>query len=368
MNFNTLLLVLEDGDPFKYVASGPAGYRTDTGISNPQKPEYLDRGPGDIGTYIETDIHRFLRAALLVTVSDTETGPKAVQLLSDFASIWHEYVAAQGHARRLQRDLEKIKSEESSVGQKAFRNQDDLSKYKKQKFRGQNLKDTSNRSAKYAKKLAEDAEKYETLAGEYRVQAEAAAEPTIAALQPLMQKSAVNFVKTLQSSKANTFKSLDQLELRTNDEATKKAIQYLKDIYKGEDAFKPLVKFATVEKENGKNPVVRLLTVFKTVIDAMQRKGLVGSPAKTFDYMVGQTSQTQAMAEPSAGRSALRKKDPNIAKVIAALRRGNFGDAKAALNQTSLTSDQKTNIQADIDKFEAGELTEAEVVRQFYQM
>jgi hypothetical protein len=147
-----------------------------------------------------------------------------------------------------------------------------------------------------------------------------------------------------------------------------KIVSFLKDVYRGGDKFIPLANFVENEKQENKDPIFDLTTIYKTVVDTMSRKGMIGNPEKVFDYIAGVGSQVRSIAEPTKGRSDMMKKNPAVLQVIALIKSGKLDAAKDALLQTSLPDDQKADIMMKIEKLKSGEVSEADVIRPLYQL
>ena len=335
MNFKDLvkLLTEADGDPFKYVARGPVGFRKDTGISTPEKFVPQNRGPGDKGKYIAADLHRIIRAALLVTASDPEAGIELRRVFEEFGKVYFNY----------KNNLDELKSVE-----------DRISKLK-------------NPDSDFGIELKQRLKQYIELTSQSKEKVEEATPDVIAAVQDLVKEGSLNFVNKLKSQKSQVFKSLDKLEAEVEGEDEKAAIKFLSDIYRGKSEFEPLTKFVEVEQAEDKNAAVRMLTIYKTVIDIMVKNNLVDSVERTFNYITGQATRTRSIAEPTKGRSEMKKKDPGVLKVIAFIKQQKYDLAKNAVNNTQLPNDKKADLMMNIEKLKSGQVTEADVIRPLYQ-
>lgn len=337
MKFNDLVdyILNEAGgvDPMKFAYRGaPMGFRKDTGISNPEKPTYINRGPGDKGKYIEEDALRILRAALLVTASDPEAGTELKRVLEQFNKIYFNYRNNLQELKAVEDRLSKLPNPESDLGielKQRLKEYIELTKTSKQKV-------------------------------------DEVTPDIIDAVQDLVKEGGRSFVKSLKDSRGAEFKSLDELQAHVEGEDEKKAIAFLSDIWRGKSGFEPLTKFAQVEELAGKNPAVRILTMYKSVIDLMVKNNLVGNPERTFNFIIGQANRVRSIAEPTKGRMVMKQKDPWLMKVIGYLKNQKYNEAKQAVNATKLDNAAKADLMIKIDKLSKGEMTEADVIRPLY--
>ena len=319
-------------DPLKYVATGPSGFRTNTGIDNPEKSR-----PGsdikDTGKYIEQDAYRLIRAALLVAASDPQTGIELKNTLEEFGKAYMNYRNNVLEVRTAEDRLSKLRNPDSEFGLE----------------------------------LQEKIKTYTNLAKKSKIKVDEMTPSVIDSVHTLIKQGGVNFVKALKDLKSKEFKSLQDLEMKVEDEDEKKSIAFLNDLWKGGNEFKPLANFVEIEKQAGRNPGPRLLTNYKTVIDMMVRNNLVGSPEKTFNFITGQTGKTRTIAEPTKGKTVMKQKDPALLKVMGFIKGGKFTQAKQAVNDTKLDNQAKADLMIKIDKLSKGEMSEADVIRPLYQ-
>ena len=337
MKFNQLVqYILSEAkgvDPMKFAYKGaPMGFRSDTGISNPEKFVSTNKGPGDKGVYILGNLHRILRAALLVTASDPAAGSELKRVFEQFGKVYFTY----------KNNLDEVKSVE-----------DRLSK----------LKDPDS---DFGITLKERLKEYIRLTELSKLKVDEATPDVIAAVQDLVKEGSTNFVNKLKERKSQVFKSLDSIEADIDGDNEKAAIKFLKDIYRGKSEFEPLSKFVEAEKIEGKNPAVRMLTIYKTIIDIMVKNNLVDNIEKTFNFITNQTSKVRSIAEPTAGRMAMKAKDPALLKVIAFIKQKEFDKAKMAINTTNLPNNLKSGLMNDIEKLKLGQVKEADVIRPLY--
>lgn len=373
MTFNELVehILNEAGgvDPMKFAyKGGPMGFRKDTGVSNPEKfvPDSPSRKMYDpssadaekrakSGEYIEQDIHRMLRIALLVTASDPDAGAELQRVLENFSIPYNRYRADIQQYRTLAGKLEKTGST-ATIGQKVKRPE-----MKKNYF--QNYKPTDRRGRQYIDWLEDEMEKFEKSANEHKQQFEALTPDTINAVHDLVREGGKKFFEKISEEQQ---KSIEQEEGEVYTSADRKGLEFLKDIWRGQSEFVPLTKFAEVETENGKNPVARLLTIYKSVLDSMTRNNLVGSPERTLNFITGKVGQTRSLHEPTKGRAVMKQKDAGLFRVINLLKAGKYQAAKDAVNATKLESQDKADLMINIDKLSKGEMTEADVIRPLY--
>lgn len=349
MKFNDLVdyILNEAGgvDPMKFAYKGaPMGYRKDTGVSNPEKfvPTSPSRKMYDVASvpqnkraksadYITSDVNRILRAALLVTAADPEAGTELKRVLENFAKIYHEYRAADQHSKRVYDVWEKLR----------------------------------NKDTEYAQELKSEYQEYMKIAGQWKTKAEELTPETLDAIQDLVKEGGQNFVNKLGSE---SLKSLDELNIEDiPDDTDKRTVDFLKDVWKGKSEFKPLLRFVENERQEGKNPLPRLLTIYKSVIDLMVRNNLVGSPERTLNYLTGLTGKVRTIAEPTKGKVEMKKKDPAVFQVANLIKKGKYQDAKQAVNNTKLDNAAKADLMIKIDKLSKGEMSEADVIRPLYQ-
>lgn len=369
---NYILNEADGVDPWKYAYKGsPAGFRKDTGVSNPEKfvPDSPSRkmyNTADVdpskrikaGEYIGRDIHSMINTALIVTSVDPEAGTELKRVLEIFAQPYHEYQAARGEYTRLRQKLERASSL-TTVGQK-FRND----KEAKSAFRGGKLKQINNKQRKYIDWLETEILKYETLANEAKAKFEAVTPEVLDAVQDLVREGSASFAQKISDDQK---KAVEQGEDNIVDFTNMKAIQFLKDVWRGKTDFEPLLKFAEVEKMNGKNPLPRLLTLYKNAADTIVRNNLINSPERTLSYLTGITGKIRTMVEPTKGRTLMKQKDLNLSKVIVLIKARKYNEAKAAVNNTKLDNAAKTDLMIKIDKLSKGGMSEADVIRPLYQ-
>lgn len=337
MRFNDLVQLLEAGgvDPMKFAYRGaPMGFRKSTGIENPEKYVPVKKGPGDKGAYIETDVHRLIKSALLVAASEPLAGIELKKALMRFAQPYHEYQAADRHSKRTYDIWEKLRA-----------------------------KDTP-----YAARLKAESEEYQKIAGKHKTEADAVTPEVLSSVQSILKQGALKFVNDLKDRESATFKSLEELEMNVEDEDQKRAIKFLNDIYRGKSEFEALQKFVEVEKMADKNPLPRLLTMYKTIVDTMVKNNLVGSPERTLNYITGVTNRTRTIAEPTKGRVAMKQKDPGLSIVANLIKKKKYQEAKDAVNKTKLDNDKKADLMMKIEALSKGEMTEADVIRPLYAL
>lgn len=338
MKFNDLVnyILNEAGgvDPWKYAYKGsPVGFRKDTGIGNPEKFVPTNTGPGDKGKYIEQDAFRILRAALLVTASDPEAGTELKRVLQEFGEAYFSY----------SNNLQEVKSLEDRISK------------------------LPNQDSDLAMELKGRLKEYITLTQNAKLKVEEMTPDVFDAVQDLVKEGGQNFVKALKSSKEKEFNSLEELESGVESEDEKRTISFLNDIWRGKSKFEPFTKFVEVEERADRNPIPRLLTMYKSVINLMVKNNLVGSPERTFNFITGQTSKTRTIAEPTKGRTVMKQKDPALVNVINAIKKRKYEEAKQAVNNTKLDNAAKTNLMINIDKLSKGGMSEADVIRPLYQ-
>jgi hypothetical protein len=349
MKFNELVkYILNEGgvDPMKFAYKGaPQGFRKDTGISNPETfvPTSPSRKMYDVasapqetraksGEYIATDVHKMIRTALLVTASDPEAGAELKRVLEQVGEVYFSY----------KNNLQEIKNLEDRISK------------------------LPNPNSDLALELKERLKEYIKLTQQSKEKLLSMTPDVFNAVQDLVREGGQSFIKALKAGRDVEEKSLDALESEVQDEDEKKAIKFLSDMWRGKSDFEPVVKFVEVEKQEGKNPIPRLLTIYKTVIDTMVKNNLVGSPERTFNFITGQTNKIRALKEPTAGRTSMKKRDTSLANAIAFIKKGRFKDAKEAVNSTKLSNEDKADLMINIDKLSRGEMTEADVIRPLY--
>lgn len=353
MKFNQLINFLTESgvDPMKFAYKGaPQGFRKDTGISNPEKftPTSPSRamydpneGNPNAGGYIQADVFRLMRAALMVAASDPEAGTELKRVIDEFGQVYQQYVMARTHARNARTDYDRMP--DLVFGKKPKQYTD----------KGVALLELEKKQTELAGKLKEELIQKEP--------------DLLNAVHDLVREGAMNFVNKIKSSKQQEIKALDEIGTKAEDDDVKAAVRFLKDVFMGKGEFVPLSKFAQAEREQNKMPAARLFTIYKSVIDTMARNHLVDNPEKTFDYITGQTSKVRSIAEPTLGRKAMKEKDPQIMKVIAMIKQQKFEDAKKAVNTTKLADNKKADLMMNIEKLKNGKVTEAEVIRPLYQ-
>lgn len=337
MKFDELVQYILDEargvDPMKFAYKGaPMGFRKDTGISNPEKFVPTNKGPGDKGKYIEADLSRLMRVALLVTASDPAAGTELKRVLEEFNKLYFNY----------RNNLTELKNVESRLAK------------------------LPNQDSDLALELKERFKQYVELTKASKLKVDDATPDVVDAIHDLVKEGGKNFADTLRKTKEAEFKSLQDVNVETLGDDEKVALKYLDDLWRGKTEFEPLSRFVEVEKNADKNPAVRLLTIYKTAIDTMVKNNLVGSPDRTFNYITGQTSKTRSIAEPTKGRTMMKQKDPFLATVANLIKKRRFQDAKQAVNGTKLDNAAKADLMMKIDKLSRGEMTEADVIRPLY--
>lgn len=331
-------------DPMKFAYKGaPQGFRKDTGISNPETfvPDSPSRKMYDpasaregtkakSGQYIVADVHKLIKTALMVTAADPDAGTELKRVLENFAQPYHEYRAADAHAKRLYDAYDKLR----------------------------------NKDTPHARKLKEESEEYMRIAGEWKTKANEITPETLDAIQDLVKEGGQKFVEKLSDEAKKSLEDADVMEIP--DENEKRATEFLKDIWGGKSDFEPLLRFVENEKQEGKNPLPRILTIYKSVIVAMVENNLVNSPERLFSYITGLTGKVRGFVDPNKGRSEMKRKDPSLATVIAFIKKQRYNDAKEAVNTTKLTDGEKADLMINIEKLSKGEMTEADVIRPLY--
>ena len=331
-------------DPMKFAYKGaPQGFRKDTGVSNPETfvPDSPSRKMYDparakegtkakSGQYMVSDVHKLIRTALMVTIADPEAGTELKRVLENFAKLYHEYRAADSHAKRLYDAYDKLR----------------------------------NKDTQHARDLKAESEEYMRIAGEWKTKANEVTPETLDAIQDLVKEGGQKFVEKLSAEAKKSLEDADVVEIPDEDE--KRATEFLKDVWGGKSDFDPLLRFVENEKQEGKNPLPRILTIFKSVIDIMVQKSLIDSPERLFNYITGLTGKVRGFVEPTKGRSEMKRKDPSLSTVIAFIKKQRYKDAKEAVNKTKLSDDEKADLMINIEKLSKGEMTEADVVRPLY--
>jgi len=371
MKFSELAGLINESkgkDPNRYVATGPAGFRKSTDIENPElKKSEVNLTP-DKGRYIKAEVSTLIKIALTVTASDPEAGKELQRVMSHFSSLHHEWKAEEAYTKRLYKELENVRGGLSTAGTK-LRNKGELSMYGKSKeFRGQRLRPITRKGVLYENWLNKEIKHHEQLAGQWKTKCEAARQDTLDAVQDLVKEGSTNFVKKLQQTNSNEFKSLQDLDVAGQGPNEKAAINFLNDVYRGKTEFEPLTKFVQSEMQEGVDPAFHLLSIYKTVLTDIQRNNLLNSPERTFNYIVGKSQRSKTINEPTKGRVEMKKKDPALMKVIALIKQKNFEEAKHAVNSTKLPDDRKADLMISINKLKDGQFTEADVIRPLYQM
>lgn len=337
MRFDELVQYILDEakgvDPMKFAYKGaPMGFRKDTGVSNPEKFVPTYKGPGDKGKYIEADLGRLMRVALLVTASDPSAGTELKRVLEEFNKLYFNYRNNFNELKSVEDRLAKLPNKESDL----------------------------------AMELKERLKQYVKFTEESKQKVDEATPDVIDAIHDLVKEGGKSFANTLRKSKQSEFKSLQDMNTEVLGDDEKVAIKYLDDLWRGKNEFEPLSKFVEVEKNADKNPAVRLLTIYKTAIDTMVRNNLVGSPERTFNYITGQATKTRSIAEPTKGRVEMKKKDPWLMQTANLIKKRRYEDAKQAVNATKLDNAAKADLMMKIDKLSKGEMTEADVIRPLY--
>ena len=337
MKFNQLVqYILNEArgvDPMKFAYKGaPMGFRKDTGVSNPEKFVPTNRGPADKGLYIAADNRRLISMAILVAMSETRAGMKLKGLLQHYGELHFNFINSKQEAKSAMDRYDKLPRKDSDL---AF-------------------------------ELKERAKEYNKIAERVKTTMDSESPEIITQLQELIRDGSSNFVKALQNKPEYKIKSLQDLDSIVTAPENDNVIAFLKDIYRGKSEFEPLSKFVTFEKEEGKDPLFDLTTIYKSMSDLAVRKGLIGSPEKIFDHLTGTAKQVRSIAEPTKGRMVMKAKDPGLLKVIALLKKQKYNDAKSAVNDTKLENDQKVELMNNIEKLSRGEMTEADVIRPLY--
>jgi hypothetical protein len=322
----------------------------------------------DKGRYIPIETNNLIKVALTIAASSPDTGKELQRVMSHYSSLHHEWKAEEAYTKRLYKELENAKGGLSTAGTK-LRNKGELSMYGMSKeFRGLKVRPITRKGVSYENFLVKEIKKHEQLAGEWKTKCEAARQDTLDAVQDLVKEGSTDFVKKLEQTNSNEYKSLQDIDLAGQGPNEKAAINFLKDIYRGKTEFEPLSKFAQSEMQEGIDPVFHLLTIYKTVLTDIQRNNLLNSPERIFNYIVGKTQKSKSISEPTKGRVEMKKKDPAVMKVIALIKQQKFEDAKHAVNDTKLSDNHKADLMISINKLKDGQTTEADVIRPLYQM
>lgn len=337
MKFDELVQYLLDEargvDPMKFAYKGaPMGFRKDTGISNPEKFVPTNKGPADKGLYISADNRRLISMAILVSMSEARAGMELKRLLQHYGELHFNYINSKQEAKSAMDRYDKLPRKDTDL----------------------------------AYELKERAKEYNKIAERVKTRMDAESPEIITQLQEIIRDGSANFVKALQNKPEYKIKSLEDLDTIVTAPENDKVIEFLKDIYRGKSQFEPLTNFVTFEKEEGKDPLFDLTTIYKTMSDLAVKKGLIGSPEKIFDHLAGTAKQVRSIVEPTKGRMVMKQKDPGLLKVIALLKKQKYNEAKTAVNDTKLENDQKADLMIKIEKLSRGEMTEADVIRPLY--
>ena len=322
-------------DPMKFgYRGGPMGFKKSTGIENPQKPTAIDRGPADEGIDITQTARRNLAMGIAITLTDPTAGAGLKKLIEQYGSLRFEYTNALKEVHATIKRLERLKETDSDL----------------------------------VATLKARLQEYKDIAIAAKTKMNTHEPQFLQTIDKLVKTGAQNFVKIVQSNAKTRIKSIDDLDkLMTKSETSEQALKLLKSIYQNPAQYKPLEEFVAVEKGEEKDPLFRFVTTYKTVLDTMLSKSLIGNPEKTLNYILGRAT-TNAIAEPTAGRTNLKQKDPAVVRIISLIKAKKFDHAKSSLNQTKLDEPTKGAISNLIDKLAAGKTTEAEVIRPLYNL
>jgi len=372
MKFNDLAKLVTEAkigkDPMRFVATGPMGFRKDTGVANPEIRKQEVNPTPDKGRYIPIDNNNLIRVALIVTAADPEAGKELARVMSNYRRLHNEYTAEANHVKRLEEILRKMKSGDTTMGSK-FGNAPEESAYRKKDRRINILKmakPLSRQGYHFAKQIEEELKHHENLAGENKHKMEQARPEFINAIHDLVKEGSINFAKRIEQEGRGEFKSLEDLDVAGQGPEERAAVAFLKDIFRGKTEFEPLSKLVMFDEKQGSDPAYHICNIYNNVINTVAKNDLAGSPERTFNFVVGKTQKSMSLKR---GSTVLKQKQsPELIKVIKLIRARKFEDAKHAVNDSKLDVEQRKNLMMDIEGLKNGTKTEAEVIKPLYNM
>jgi hypothetical protein len=363
-------------DPMKFAYKGaPMGFRKSTDIENPETyvPDSPSRKLYSLkgvpvakrakgGEYIVRDIMKYIKTSLLVTIADPAEGKKLQEIVKEFSSLYHEYVAATRDVKR----LDELIAKKSQSGMRFY--QKGGTSREVTGGQGGNTVPASEIDA-----LKEERDAQEQRAGEYKELASKFVDENKDELHNILSAGAKNFVEAIKPLEGGqVFKSLEDLEIVPEEDPGVSATKaFLQDITKGKVSFEPLDKFIANQREtHNRNPFVYLTNLYKSAVDEAVKNHLVGRPEALLNYVSRIVGKIRAMKgsikEPTKGKVEMKKKDPQLLQVANLIKKGKYQEAKQAVNSTKLDNTAKADLMINIDKLSRGEISEADVIRPLY--
>ncbi len=347
MNFNfdtitaSILKEAKNIDPRNYVGVGPAGFRTNTGINNVQKPDKVDSGPADSGLEIQIQNYKLIQFMFQVVLADIKSGMELKKILEYCNQLHFTYVNSKQEVEECEKRKARIESKPK------WSPDSDIYQWLVAR-----IKEYSEISAQTKEQIAEETPEI------------------VSKIQWIVKQASTNFAKVIESQQSAKYKSLEDLDKLlgfNRGEDKEQVIEFLKDIFRGGGDFKPLTYLVDTQLEAEKDPLFTLVTAYKTALNTAKNNNLVGNPVAVFNYLTGAGKQIKSIAEPTVGRVAMKKNDPGLAHVVSLIKKKRYADATALLSTTALTPEQQQAVEMGIKSVEAGEMSEADLIRPLYQ-
>jgi hypothetical protein len=272
----------------------------------------------DTGKYITRDNMKQIYMTLQVILSDTKAGMTLKDLMEKYGKLYFEYSNSKSEALSCQKRYDNLPNKDSTL----------------------------------ATELLERIEHFKKISEKAKTQLDMVSPKYLKQLDILIKKSCENFVASTQQKQ--TFKSFDDLKSKVTGEDADQVIMFLKDVYRGGDSFKPLNNFIVAERGEGKNPMNRLVTMYKTAADIASKRGFIGNPDAVLNSLIGASHNVKAFVEPTAGAIKLKEADPILAEIIKLIKLhtknpSSLDKALQLVTKTSLSEEEKAKLGADIN-------------------
>lgn len=295
----------------------------------------------DIGKYIVQDNMKQIYMTLQVLLTDNNTGAILRKIMKEYGQIFFTYDNSKKEAQACQDRLDKL----------------------------------ANKGSELATELAQRVTHFKHISVDTKIQLDIISPEYLKQIETLIKEATANFAKNTVQKRKRVFKSLQDIQDKLVGEEGKQVVSFLQDVYRGGNTFKPFANFIVVEMSEGRNPMNRLVTIYKTVSDIAIRRGYIGNPDALFSDLIGVSRDLKIFAEPTAGRTKLKQADPNIAEIIRLIKTyrkvpTNLDKAIELVKMTLMPDEDKEILTVQLQQLkmhpdEAG--LEGEIVQALYQ-
>lgn len=318
-------------NPTQYVATGPVGYRKDTGINNVEKSETTGATLSDKGQAARSKINRVILIGLRIAISHGENIINLQKLFNKYGTLLHNIQNGKVNGRSYIEDYEKM------VGNPLFHKN-----AIKKKF------NAAQKAFNFAEENAKKAEKITPLIKNL-------VKSALIKSAKAIKEEAVNF--TPEKKKLTSLHDLDEY-FKIIDPEVK---DYFKLAFEPSDFEKALDTFIKYEQNEGKDPFRYLITLYKTAMKISVDKNTFSNMHNMLEELITTTptiKHTSSSALSHAGRQQLKQKRPDLNEVAKMLKKGEYEDAYAQA--------EEPDVQSAIKELIDGKRTEADVMRLIY--